>query len=246
MGLGQPRPDRSQTTHVIFDAVGTLIRPAEPVAQTYHRIGARHGSRLTCEQVCERFPRAFDQFYRNRRHSSESVERDCWREIVNFVLHDVGDRQQCFEDLFVHFANGQSWQVFADVESCLDALLRCDFQLAVASNFDSRLHRICQENATLSRIGRRILSVEAGYKKPDSRFFEYLARTLGVKRCQLLMLGDDAQADIEGAINAGLQAVWLNRKSISRPPSIGSVPEIATLDELTTGWELDARIDSDE
>lgn len=44
---------------ILFDAVGTLMRPEPAVAQVYREIGARFGSRLSVEEIAARFEDAF-------------------------------------------------------------------------------------------------------------------------------------------------------------------------------------------
>ncbi len=218
--------------HVVFDAVGTLIRPIEPVAASYHRIGARFGSQRTLAQVRQRFSTAFDQFYRQRSTSSEAAERECWRQIVTEVLDDVDDAEQCFRELFDYFGSVSSWQVYSDVTSCLDSITKLGINVSIASNFDSRLNGICNADPVLASIDRRVLSVDAGHKKPDRRFFQFVENVLKTGPQHLLMVGDDTRADIVGATAAGWHAVWLNRKSRMRPAAIGEVPEIDSLDRL--------------
>ncbi|MGY0217033.1 HAD family hydrolase [Endozoicomonadaceae bacterium StTr2] len=70
-----------------------------------------------------------------------------------------------------------------------------------------------------------------GYSKPDRIFFEAIGKQLECPLSELLMVGDDYQNDIQGAMQAGLNAVWLRPKEVSIP----SDPEckaIVHLDEL--------------
>jgi FMN phosphatase YigB (HAD superfamily) len=46
------------------------------------------------------------------------------------------------------------------------------------------------------------------------------------------MVGDSVVKDVEGALAAGLGAVWINRNAHSRPPDQTEPVEISTLEEL--------------
>ena len=46
------------------------------------------------------------------------------------------------------------------------------------------------------------------------------------------MVGDSLANDVDGALAAGLRAVWLNRDGRDRPPGRPGVVEIASLTEL--------------
>ena len=56
-------------------------------------------------------------------------------------------------------------------------------------------------------------SYEAGLIKPDPRFFELMIKQLGLSKSQAIMFGDSLKDDIEGAENAGIRAVLIDRKN---------------------------------
>jgi putative hydrolase of the HAD superfamily len=49
-----------------------------------------------------------------------------------------------------------------------------------------------------------------GYKKPSKEFFGYILSDLGVELSQAIMVGDDFEADVIGANNCGIRAIWYN------------------------------------
>jgi putative hydrolase of the HAD superfamily len=54
-----------------------------------------------------------------------------------------------------------------------------------------------------------LISGEVGYRKPHPLIFRRLIDQLGVQKNQILFVGDDSDADIIGAQQAGLQPVWM-------------------------------------
>ena len=56
-----------------------------------------------------------------------------------------------------------------------------------------------------------ILSEDAGVNKPSPAFFDYALRQSGATRDTTLMIGDNLQTDILGALNAGIDALLFNR-----------------------------------
>lgn len=52
---------------------------------------------------------------------------------------------------------------------------------------------------------------EFGAGKPDARIFHAAAQAVGVQPHEVLHVGDDAALDVVGALDAGLQTVWVNR-----------------------------------
>ena len=56
-----------------------------------------------------------------------------------------------------------------------------------------------------------VTSVEFGFKKPDHRIFEHAASRLCIKTGDCLYVGDNPREDYEGAINAGMEALLIDR-----------------------------------
>jgi putative hydrolase of the HAD superfamily len=229
---------------IAFDVVGTLIFADPPVHMAYHRIGKKFGSQLDPIAIRQSFRDALSRregavegvndvlgdtlaIADGGGHStSEEAELQFWRDVVCEVLPDVEDKEACFAALFEHFAQPASWSRFMDVDEVLPVLRDRGFTLAMASNFDSRLHAVCKGHATLDLIDRRVISSEIGHRKPARAFFEALIRTCGCEPSEMLMVGDHAQHDVEAARDCGLQAVHLDRSGTAGPVAIASLDEL--------------------
>jgi putative hydrolase of the HAD superfamily len=80
-----------------------------------------------------------------------------------------------------------------------------------------RLFALSNGNADLSRCGigglfaGHVTARAAGAAKPDPRIFAHLLEIAGVDAARVLHVGDDPLADVVGATQAGIPAVWLNR-----------------------------------
>ena len=102
-----------------------------------------------------------------------------------------------------------------------------------------RLFAISNGNADVARIGlghcfeRSLAARDAGMLKPDPRIFQQLLATAGLAVDEVVHVGDDPEADVEGARAAGLRPVWLNRERLPWPLATAA-PEttIASLAEL--------------
>lgn len=200
---------------VAFDAVGTLIYPEPSVSRAYWQIGQRFGTRMTLEAVSAAFHVAFNKFASGVRKdfsTSEVEERERWRLIVQDTLPDVIDPTACFDELHAHFAKPTAWRSFPDVAETLQALTQRGIQIVVASNFDERLHPVCDELPELKLLQRRIISASIGWHKPSPQFYDHLVREAECPPEQILMVGDDWLNDVVSAREAGLQAVLIDRK----------------------------------
>ena len=106
----------------------------------------------------------------------------------------------------VFFAERNRVNLFGDAMSTLE-FLSARFPLVALSN----------GNADIERIGikpyfRANISAQAfGVGKPDARIFHAAAGAVDVCPTAVLHIGDDAALDVLGALNVGMQTVWLNR-----------------------------------
>jgi putative hydrolase of the HAD superfamily len=58
------------------------------------------------------------------------------------------------------------------------------------------------------RVDRHVFSDEVGRAKPAPEIFDRLARTSGCPPAEILHVGDNERADVQGAIGAGMRALW--------------------------------------
>lgn len=218
---------------VLFDAVGTLIFPEPSAALAYADVGRRHGSQLPVETIRARFHAAFarqealDQSLNLR--TSEERERERWQAIVDEVLTDVDNPAACFKDLFEHFSQPASWRCASGTGQTLQELADQGFQLALASNYDSRLRALASGMPPLQPIKHLIISSEIGWRKPARAFFDRACQLLDVQPARVLVVGDDQTNEIDGALAAGMQAILYDPQG--KCPG-GTRPRIACLDEV--------------
>ena len=60
-----------------------------------------------------------------------------------------------------------------------------------------------------------ILSEDAGVNKPSPLYFDYAFKMSDAGKATTLMIGDNMQTDIQGALNAGIDALLFNRWSVN-------------------------------
>ena len=88
--------------------------------------------------------------------------------------------------------------------------LRGRYALGLLSNYThASAARKIMDRLGLTRFFDVVLiSGELGYRKPHPYVFRRLVEQLEVEKDQVLFVGDDPDADIDGALDAGLQPVW--------------------------------------
>lgn len=66
-------------------------------------------------------------------------------------------------------------------------------------------------------VHRSILSEDAGINKPHKAIFDFALARTGSRRSESIMIGDSWEADIEGAYNAKMPAIWYNPHQLPVP-----------------------------
>ena len=99
----------------------------------------------------------------------------------------------------------------------------------IASNSDTR--------PLLSDLRQNMVSVDVvltsemlGCYKPHPEFYARMLRACNLRADEMIYVGDTISSDVEGPMQAGIQAVWLNRRGESSPAT--GMIEIDSLEKL--------------
>lgn len=151
------------------------------------------------------------------RHPTSNVrEQDRWRNIIREVFDDVQQAEDgLFSHLWGHFGDSRNWSLYDDVQATWQQLTASNMRLGIASNFDNRLLTICQKLRPLDQTREVFCSSEVGFSKPSPRFFQEVASQMQLQPSELLLVGDDRENDLAGALAAGWQGLHLNRTAIA-------------------------------
>jgi FMN hydrolase / 5-amino-6-(5-phospho-D-ribitylamino)uracil phosphatase len=151
------------------------------------------------------------------------------RESIRLALYRAGEDPLLAETAFdVFFAERQRVLLFEDALPALE-FLAGRYPLVALSNGNADLQRI-----GLGRFFRASVSArEFGVGKPDPRIFHAAAGAVETLPDDMLHIGDDATLDALGALNAGMQAAWLNRADALWPHEQEPQLTLTHLGELT-------------
>ncbi|MDP9129473.1 MAG: HAD-IA family hydrolase [Candidatus Binatota bacterium] len=212
-------PSNARIKAVFFDAAGTLIKPARRVGESYAAVAAKYGKAVTPTELFERFRICFDgapplAFPGAATSEIETLERQWWKRVVAQVFEPWGKFAKFddfFDELFAYFARADAWLLYPEVIETLAALKQRGLILAVISNFDSRLVRILEGLHVGASFEHIFVSSAVGYAKPQARIFDIALSRFGLTPGQALHIGDSESNDLQGARNAGVPVLLIDR-----------------------------------
>ena len=77
-----------------------------------------------------------------------------------------------------------------------------------------------------------VLSEEVGCQKPNPRIFEEALRLNGLSADEVVMVGDSWYSDIQGAINAGIDQIWIRKSQDPLPEGQSATYLVQSLSEV--------------
>lgn len=108
--------------------------------------------------------------------------------------------------------------------------LKPKYKLHIITNGFAKVQDKKINNAALSDYFTTITNSElAGVKKPNSIIFDYAIKLSNASKETSVMIGDCLDADINGALNAGLDAIFFNEKKIEAPVNIKQINHLLEL-----------------
>jgi putative hydrolase of the HAD superfamily len=229
------------TRAVFFDAGHTLLFAYPDLGTVYAETTARFGVRLAPQAFAETFVPVFKSYtreYASQGAASDAQDYAMWREITRRIhaavdgLHRV-EFDPWFEALYVRFGESDVWRLYDDVEPTLTDLRKRGLRLAIVSNWDTRLRKICVGLGVDRLVDFIVISAEAGVRKPDPRIFEEALRRAEVSAKEAIHVGDLPDEDIEGARRAGIRGVLIDRqKRITPNEKLDGMTLVRSLAEL--------------
>lgn len=102
-------------------------------------------------------------------------------------------------------------ELFPYTKEILQYLLNKNYTLHIISNgFEEVQHNKLRNSGLTAYFKEVITSEGCNYVKPQKEIFEYAMNKAGAKLNESLMVGDNEDADILGAVNTGMDSVFVN------------------------------------
>jgi HAD superfamily hydrolase (TIGR01662 family) len=213
---------------VLFDVDFTLARPGpELMPEGYVSCASTHGPTLEPSRYEEAREAAFVDL---QRHPEFDHDEEIWVAFTERIVLGMGGMPPASRDVAVEltarWAQHTNFELYEDVLPTLRELRERGIKIGVVSNSSRDVREFAQHHAL--EIDAGISSFHHGKTKPHASIFRAVLELLEVEPHEALMVGDTIDADIEGPLALGMQAVLLDRYGLH--PDFA--PRIESLAEL--------------
>jgi len=206
---------------ITLDAGGTLVHPHPSVGTVYAEILSGHGIEADPGRLEVSFREAFEAADSDRKDEvNDRIELEFWRRVVRQTLdgHCSGDHfEEVFDELYREYGSSRRWRLTEDAIPTIKELRTRGYQVAVLSNWDSRLRQVLNELELDLLLDACFISCEIGFEKPDRRIFRHVEEALALKPPQILHVGDSPVHDAEGARQSGWNYMVLHENRNTSP-----------------------------
>lgn len=144
---------------------------------------------------------------------------------------DAKQTQLFVEQAFdIYFTARNQVQLFDDVLPVLKTLQN-SYKMIAVSNGNSDIKKTQTGLDQLFEFSWS--AAQAGKEKPHPKMFLDVMEKTGLEPHNIIHIGDDPITDIQGAYNAGIDSIWLNRENKTWPEELKAAKyEINTLYQL--------------
>ena len=223
--------------HIFFDLDNTLWDYKMNMKETFAEIIQE----LNLIQIMEHFDEFVTLFEKNNHQywiayrkglvKKELLRRKRFSDTLEFFGIQDDSIVLRIADLYLQRVSLKA-NLFPGVHETL-AYLKEKYRLYIITNGFVEIQTNKLESSGLSGYFSRIFMAEVtGFQKPDKRFFHYALSSVHAKKPESIMVGDDLDADIQGAKDAGIDQVFFN-------PS-GNLHNMPTTYEIRSIEELKA------
>lgn len=236
---------------VLFDFGGTLMYGRQDWAPIVAKADEAltdflrsQGMEINLNTFPTEFRKRLDGYFKQR-------EQDLLETTYSFVLRELL-REKGYADvpgkvirkaLDTLFSVTQSnWALEEDALPTLQKLKDKGYQMGIISNAgdDADVQQLARRFGVTKYFDFILTSAACSYRKPHPRIFELALSNWYCPPNEAVMVGDNLDADIRGAQNAGIYGIWISRRADPKTEKQERVQPDASLSSL---HELPAALD---
>lgn len=218
--------------HVFFDLDHTLWDFDKNSALTFDKIFKKHNVELSLETFLEVYePVNLRYWKRYRNDEIDKLELRYGR--LRDTFNDIGFG---VDDILIHNLSVDYIEFLSSFNHLFDGTiellryLQPKYQLHIITNGFEEAQLKKMNSSAITSYFKTITNAEiAGVKKPNPIIFDYALNSAKAQSKDSLMIGDNYEADILGALNVGYDAIFFNYRNDPIEPHIKEIKHLLQL-----------------
>ena len=218
--------------HIFFDLDHTLWDFEKNSSKTFEFILRKNNIDINLNEFLKEYKpinQYYWKLYREEKIAKPDLRyarlKDTFRNI-NYAIND--DIINLLADEYIDCLSNYN-ELFEGTFEILD-YLKQKYSLHIITNGFNEVQMLKLKNSAINTYFDKVITSEsAGVKKPNPKIFYHALSITNAEASESLMIGDNLEADVFGAINAGLKAIHFN---FENSVSDSSFTTISKLEEL--------------
>ncbi len=201
--------DITKTKAVLWDLDDTLYSRVDAARQTFPGMFREN---LYADKS-DTFIHETVDFMMTKIHRNSMIHEDAFHALLEKYPADKPYiRPDCLNYYYEHISEFAT--PFPEQVEVIKKLRDLGIKTAIVTNISE--DRLDSQRQKISALGIEplfdviVFSGELGIHKPDRRIFDHATNLLGVSNDQCVFVGDDPTSDVAGALNAGMEVVWID------------------------------------
>lgn len=156
----------------------------------------------------------WDRFHKGFITGEELKWKRMWRTLLEFKIADEKLAKEMSEKFLEILPTKKI--LFPHTTEILDYLTEKDYDLHLITNGFEKTQWTKLTNSGLHVYFKQVVTSESSNSvKPQKEIFHYAMDKAGAELHHSIMLGDNLEADIQGAINVGMDNIFINHINVS-------------------------------
>lgn len=229
-----PLPASRSIELVVFDVDYTLLLPGERFEATgYQALGREFGLELDPGRWDAAERAVYAAMVERRARLGTRHDEGVYEVVARTIIEELGGGEPEAVAAAAQAQLAAWWDVghftlYDDVRPCLERLDAAGLAIALLSNTSRDLDALCAHFGLGALVDLTLASSDVGHSKPAPEIFAALLAEAHASPEATVMVGDNLEDDVRGAIAAGCHGVLLDRRGRWDVP----LPTIRGLDEL--------------
>lgn len=207
--------------HIFFDLDHTLWDFEKNSALAFETIFRNHQINLSLDDFLEHYVPTnlkYWKLFREEKISQVDLRYHRLKEVFDLMEENVSDDliHLLSHEYIQHLPN--FGHLYDGAFEILEYLLSKDYQLHIITNGFKEVQSKKLKNSRIDHFFKTVTDSDfAGAKKPNPIIFEKALLQANAQKSHSIMIGDSWEADIDGAVSFGLDAIYFNENSQPLP-----------------------------